>query len=521
MRSRYYGIRYVTRLRTALLITGLFFLLVPNLPEYEFRLPQKRSLIYVGGQLIGAGTDTDRVKKLLTDARRELSAGEGGFLIPEITPEFRPDAEEISEKDSSDEEIKQAFKDYMRANRLPDAKRSYTVKVNDTIVSVADAGTVKSILDDALAVYDTERSFEVQLVRDTDRELSVLRAEIVRNGNETDISEIAGAAGAAAFTEEIEEPENKGTGFDSFDYGLEEVGFSETVEICESCVDEAEVLDAATAADLLTGMQAQQQIYKVAAGDTLSVISLNLQMPLDEIIALNEDLEDENSVIRVGQELLITVPEPALSVLWTETARCEEVYDLPIEYVYNDEWYTNKKVTLTQPSAGYREAVNRITRKNDEVVNTEVLYEEVGIEAVAKVVEAGTIAPPTYIKPLSGGRISSTFGRRSAPKKGASTYHKGVDIAVPTGTSVWASSGGTVTRAGWAGGYGNVICIQHADGKETRYGHLSKIYVKAGQTVRQGQVIAASGSTGVSTGPHLHFEIRIGGGAVNPLKYLN
>jgi murein DD-endopeptidase MepM/ murein hydrolase activator NlpD len=509
-------------LRTALFVTGLFFLLVPNLPEYEFRLPEKRSLIYAGGELIGATDDTGRVKALLIQARRELSAESGGFLIPEIVPELRPDTEGISEKNSSDEEIKQAFRQYMNERRLPEVERSYTVKVNDTIVSVKDADTVKNILDDALAVYDTERKYEVQLVKDTDRELTVLKADIRRNGEETDISEIAEPAGAAVITDEIGEPEQTIlTGFESFDYGLEEVGFSENIEISESCVDGTELLEEATAADLLTGMQAQQQIYKVQSGDTLSVISLNLQMPLDEIIELNDELENENSIIRPGQELLITVPEPALSVLWTETARCEEIYDLPMEYVYNDEWYTNKKVTLKEPSAGYREAVNRITRKNDEIVDTEVLYEEVGIEAVAKVVEVGTIAPPTYIKPLSGGRISSTFGRRSQPKKGASTYHKGVDIAVPTGTSVWASSGGTVTRAGWAGGYGNVVCIQHADGKETRYGHLSKIYLKAGQQVRQGQVIAASGSTGVSTGPHLHFEIRIGGEAVNPMNYVN
>lgn len=511
----------MTKMRTALFVSGLFFLLVPHLPEYEFRMPAARMLIYAGGELMGATTDTDSVKDLIAEARRELSNEQGSFLIPEIQTEFKPDPEHISEKSSSDEEIKQAFKQYMNANRLDDVSRSYTVKVNDTIVSVRDSSTVKQILDDALAVYDTEEKYEVQLVKNAERELSVLKAEIRERGAAADITEIASPAGAASFTDEIDEPEQSGTGFEAFDYGLEEVGFSEVIEICESCVDEAEVKDAATAADLLTGMQAQEQVYKVQSGDTLSVISLKVELPVDEIIALNDGLENENTIIVPGQELLITVPEPALSVLWTETARCEEIYDLPTEYVYNNEWYTNKKVTLTEPSAGYREAVNRITRKNDEVVSTEVLYEEVGMQAVAKVVEVGTIEPPTYIKPLSGGRVSSTFGRRSAPKKGASTYHKGVDIAVPTGTSVWASSGGTVTRAGWAGGYGNVVCIQHADGKETRYGHLSKIYVKAGQTVRQGQVIAASGSTGVSTGPHLHFEIRIGGEAVNPMNYVN
>ena len=116
---------------------------------------------------------------------------------------------------------------------------------------------------------------------------------------------------------------------------------------------------------------------------------------------------------------------------------------------------------------------------------------------------------------------SSGFGGRKAPTKGASTNHKGIDWATPIGTAIYASSGGTVTKAGWGSGYGYVIYIKHPDGRETRYGHLSKVLVSPGQSVKQGQKIALSGNTGRSTGPHLHFEIRINGVAVNPLKYLN
>ena len=142
------------------------------------------------------------------------------------------------------------------------------------------------------------------------------------------------------------------------------------------------------------------------------------------------------------------------------------------------------------------------------------------MDAVPKIVERGTKIPPTYIWPLSGGRISSYFGRRRAPKAGASTYHKGLDIATPTGSSVYASCGGVVTSCGWQGGYGYAVVIRHPDGKSTRYAHLSKILGSVGQSVVQGQTIARSGSTGVSTGPHLHFEIIIGGSQVDPLGYL-
>lgn len=162
-----------------------------------------------------------------------------------------------------------------------------------------------------------------------------------------------------------------------------------------------------------------------------------------------------------------------------------------------------------------------VSYKNDTETNREILKEEVVMEAVPKIVEKGTRIPPTYIKPISGGRLTSNFGKRKAPKKGASTYHKGVDWATPKGTTVVASCGGTVAKAGWGSGYGYVVYINHEDGRQTRYGHLSKVLVTAGQKVSQGDKIALSGNTGVSTGPHLHFEILINGKQVNPLNYLN
>ena len=112
--------------------------------------------------------------------------------------------------------------------------------------------------------------------------------------------------------------------------------------------------------------------------------------------------------------------------------------------------------------------------------------------------------------------MSSSFGRRKAPTKGASTYHQGIDWAIPRGTAVYASSGGTVTRAGWSSSYGYCVYIQHPDGVETRYAHNSKLLVKVGQSVKQGQSIALSGNTGDSFGAHLHFEIRKNGKPIDP-----
>ena len=120
------------------------------------------------------------------------------------------------------------------------------------------------------------------------------------------------------------------------------------------------------------------------------------------------------------------------------------------------------------------------------------------------------------IRPVSG-TISSRFGVRSSIRRSA---HTGLDIATSSGTPIVAAASGTVSFAGWKGSYGNLVAITHSNGVQTYYAHCSKLYVSAGQTVSQGQSIAAVGSTGNSTGPHLHFEIRINGVAYNPQNYL-
>lgn len=122
----------------------------------------------------------------------------------------------------------------------------------------------------------------------------------------------------------------------------------------------------------------------------------------------------------------------------------------------------------------------------------------------------------TLKKPVSG-TISSKFGVRSSIRKSA---HTGLDIAAPKGRDIKAAAAGTVSYAGWKGSYGNLIVISHGNGIQTYYAHCSKLNVTAGQNISQGQVIGKVGSTGNSTGPHLHFEVRINGVAHNPQNYL-
>lgn len=130
---------------------------------------------------------------------------------------------------------------------------------------------------------------------------------------------------------------------------------------------------------------------------------------------------------------------------------------------------------------------------------------------------AGASIPATgaaFMKPVSGYIITSPYGYRS------SGFHTGLDMAVSTGTPVYAAASGTVTFAGYKGSYGYLVIIDHGNGYQTYYAHCSALYVSAGQSVAQGQNISAVGSTGNSTGPHLHFEIRYNGSTLNPQSYI-
>ena len=133
--------------------------------------------------------------------------------------------------------------------------------------------------------------------------------------------------------------------------------------------------------------------------------------------------------------------------------------------------------------------------------------------------EQGVIAIPS-VQPVAKLNFTSNFGIRSDPFRGTAAMHAGVDIPGPSGTPIYATADGVISHAGRQGGYGNLVEINHGKGIATRYGHLSKILVSDNTRVKRGQLIALMGSTGRSTGPHLHYEVRIDGHAVNPVPFL-
>lgn len=142
-------------------------------------------------------------------------------------------------------------------------------------------------------------------------------------------------------------------------------------------------------------------------------------------------------------------------------------------------------------------------------------------DAVRQTALAATFASIPAFLPVTQPKQSSDFGYRSDPINGSGAFHAGLDLTGKTGEPIHVAADGVVVRAGWWAGYGKVVVVDHGNGMETRYGHMSRFHVKAGDTVRQGQVIGGMGSTGRSTGTHLHFEIRLDGRPLDPQPFLD
>jgi murein DD-endopeptidase MepM/ murein hydrolase activator NlpD len=193
------------------------------------------------------------------------------------------------------------------------------------------------------------------------------------------------------------------------------------------------------------------------------------------------------------------------------------------KYVYDSGKYSDESEIIRSGSDGI--CVNKYTStyENGVFVGTVMSSASILSTPINELVSIGTIegsrcdSKGYYIFPTDG-TISSYFGYRVSTI--GSANHKGVDIAASKGTAVLAADGGEVIFTGWVSGYGNLIKLRHDNGDVTYYGHLSKILVSDGASVAQGDKIAEVGSTGISTGPHLHFELRIDDTPVDPLDYL-
>lgn len=307
---------------------------------------------------------------------------------------------------------------------------------------------------------------------------------------------------------------------------VKSVDFQEDVSIEAGNVKVSEIQSPEKILEQIQEGKEEVKTHVVEEGESFWMIAHNNDLSVDELQKLNADTVPEK--LQIGQEIVLTKQEPLVSVVVTKEVTVEETIAHSTEYKDTSSLLKGENKVVTKGSDGKKSVTYEVKEANGSTLEKNVVKEVVISEPVTEVVNRGTGSiqissrsaynsgggSGTLAWPLSSNKITSPYGTRSRG------FHSGIDLAAKTGTSVYAAAGGTVELASWYYGYGNCIVINHGNGVKTRYAHLSAYKVSVGTTVSRGQLIALSGNTGNSTGPHLHFEVIVNGVTKNPVNYL-
>lgn len=283
-------------------------------------------------------------------------------------------------------------------------------------------------------------------------------------------------------------------------------------------VSPAKILTPEEAVKVLMTGAVEQQKYAVKSGDVLGAIAHAHNLKTSELLALNPGITEE-TVLQIGQEINVTVAKPLIKVNVVKEKKIVEVIENTKITTEDASMFKGEQVIKQEGSEGKKEAAYRIVEENGNRLDKKLLEETVLVKPVDHIVVVGTKVISShgtgdFAWPTVGGYISSPMGNRWGE------FHRGIDIARPSNYNILAADNGVVVSTGLDGSYGNKIVINHNNGYTTLYGHLSKINVSVGQVVPKGSVIGIMGSTGVSTGIHLHFEVEKHGSLINPVSVL-
>jgi murein DD-endopeptidase MepM/ murein hydrolase activator NlpD len=256
--------------------------------------------------------------------------------------------------------------------------------------------------------------------------------------------------------------------------------------------------------------------YIVREGDTILGIARKFELTAQQIYDRNPWIE--NDFLQIGDELDLTVLQPDLTVRTEEIVVEEIPVGYETEYINDDTMRKGTTKVVQQGQDGLKKVTYLVTKLNGEMSNEELIDEVVLVEPVKAIVRRGTmvvkgVGSGSFSWPVKNAKISSKYGARWG------TTHRGIDIT-SSDKKIKAADNGKVSFAGTQSSYGNVVIIDHGNGYETVYAHLKSYSVKKGDVVQKGDQIGIMGSTGHSTGVHLHFEVRKNGKHQNPLSYL-
>ncbi|MEK4630475.1 M23 family metallopeptidase [Solibacillus sp. FSL R7-0682] len=431
--------------------------------------------VYVADAYIGAVANEASIQQLVEQKEQEatmqykdltIDAGSDITIIPEQV--FKVDAKEQETLTKLQEAIS------VQA-------QAYSLQIGDTVIaSLKDQKDFEAVIDGLKLQYVSQQQLDELETRATSTSLPELQAGQTR---------------------------------------LVDVALSADVTGQEISVEPSEIVSVQEAIQLLQTGTLETESYAVQAGDVLGSIAKKHDLTIAQLLELNPSLTVD-SILQIGNQLNVTVEKPYVSVkaIYEKKAAQEIEFDKIVEE--DETKLKGERIVKQEGANGKKEVSYLITEENG--VRTELVptAEEIIVEPQDYVVVIGTKVIPsvgtgTFAWPANGGYISSQMGHRWG------RYHYGIDIARPSNYTIKASDNGVVKTAGKHSTYGNYVVIDHNNGYESLYAHLSKIDVTVGQVVEQGSAIGVMGSTGRSTGTHLHFEIHKNGAEVNPLAYLN
>lgn len=436
---------------------------------------QKIYHIYASGQYVGAISDESKVKELV-DIEIEQASTKYDELSLSDGSEITIISERVFTTDTNDSETLNKLEDLVKV-----AANAFALSVNDEI-----------------AVY----------VKDLDSYHEVVEKLKLQSVSKAELVALEARKSSTDTIPPLKENETR----------ILDVFIKERITgVTKSAKPEA-VLSIDEAVKYLQKGTLVEKTYTVQAGDVIGKIANTHNLSTSDLMKLNSGVT-ENSVLKIGQELKVTALKPLVNVEVLSEKKVTEVIEFRNQIEEIDTMYKGDTKVKQEGSDGKKEMIYEITEQNGERISKSVKEEKVIVEVKNKIVLKGTKVIPSrgsgaFAWPAEGGYISSEMGHRWG------SFHKGIDIARPNGYNIKATDNGIVTFTGKDGTYGNKVVVDHQNGYETVYAHLSSISVNEGQTVPQGYKLGVMGSTGRSTGIHLHFEVIKNGSNVNPLSYL-
>ena len=436
--------------------------------------------VYVNDKFIGTVADKAQVEQLVEDKLTYVKKEYADLDVElGLDVSFIPEQVFSSAANANTSEVIEVLKDEMTVQ----AEATALVMGDQPIAYVKDAEAAKEVLRTLMLEYVTEEELAEVESRKESPNLPV---------------------------PEVKENETR----------LLDVRFTHEVSHSDEKVGPEKVLSVEEAIQYLKRGTLEEQKYQVKEGDVLGSIANAHDLTLAQLLSLNAGF-DENTVLKPGQELNVTVLKPFVEVVVNRQVYEQKEVPFEREVKEDSSMFKGDTKTMQEGQVGMKGVTSSLTEQNGRVIKKEVTKEAVLKEPVKEIIIKGTKVVPsrgdgTFVWPTNGGYISSRQGYRW------SRMHKGIDIARPSNYTIKAADNGNVVYAGNKGdGYGNKIIIDHNNGYRTMYAHLASISVSVGQTVSRGSSIGIMGTTGNSTGIHLHLEVYQNGKIIDPLSKLN